>query len=1602
MGSRAELLELVRYLKQEKLFITSEKQNLQILNEKVLKTVERLYHLSWIAKQQRIILDGLILSRPDCSPALCCQRANVMESVVFVNAYKHLGFQEGLYGDFLQQLRLNPKLLAMCLAAAEKIKIDTMRQAVNVIACSVYGNCILQEDEKYVLNLLRHLMELQLAASENPRRLLRHGSCAFSRVYKTFNEGLFSAKLFLTAALHDPIVNLLMEDELFLDIDPGKAIVRFPLHERLRRFGKENTPDFTANLQRYRNWTITKLVNLTNRFINGIKGSIYCFPSSLIWLVKQLYNIVLKGRKIDRREAGAMCADLLFSFFICPAIVNPEPYGIISDTPISYIARFNLMQVAQILNVLVMSRWEPIEPKLMDLYGRFDKDCMSSLLDFILEDNVDENPPESSPQLDGLSRSTVLISINDLFSLIALLRQILNDTSDINVDKKLLDSILTNLPTTLANVTNYSSSPDIFPGNNGSTASLTPPQTPSSKRNILTKVSKGKGRAHLAVNSDDDKVKNDEESLFSNFVDEVLVISLNNQNAEYPGMLSEQRVLSIEQQNKHTKVRMKLDSIPNEEESVTSAGDTQEKRTRFSLSHDQDSIGTSDNLEAISEAASNHSVASSLELENENENENDNLSDMVSANVSGRGTPNVSGRDTPSSQAEGDEREERPLNLPVNTNKQNQEDIDDKFGKFDIRPLIEGDETVSMVSDTWSTDVLASDSETVESQHEHAIQEVSVGTAGVFLDPNLVQFGLHGTDVADTGSEAWSTDVLVSDSERMQDVDTDDTGSVTRSDDTASVARSDDATRYDIETDGHDESSVSLPENNIDENITPRASGSRSPIDSVPVKTLTDVNRPESHHTAKKLVDRLNFEPIKDSDANYSFAFSNKSNLPSDIDDSTKTGQTFNKLTSVLEKFDPYAPETDSSMERLDLRLKRNSSPSSGLLNDAWESGEPCNATEVMGMQSLGRLSISLGELPESGMLSTDTSVFVPGASGEWTNQAVDALLSLHISDSDNERHRTLAHNSKSQPKLGGSSKPQLNFESHDTVMPTEKKRKQSENEGASGVRLSSGSLASSSSSSSAGGEAKLEGGSAQDACVSIRGDTIPKSISFDKTAERGDKEDVNDQKNKKSFFKNLKLPFKTARIRKSSHSHEDIGLPCRTFDKSNITGGGEVFRDDFLPMYKHLRVTSYDESKATMSEVGDAILAKYRKKPGTETDGTVTGNESTLRLMNEKEKENIAEDFNLAVDTNNSSYAFADAKRKLRLVLSSADVAALPWGHNLMKISCGDIDKNNDNDLVAFLKMQHAEAVNLQDRQLIAQLLEALRCVRLFDKEGSKKLFRSLRQDYKNRSPYIAYLIRCRQNLLTTLAHLERVLDRVERDKVVCKKFMISECVRMFLEKRERAILTFVEEFQKLTVSDEKTDLVEQFLNELYKEMEADPLWQAASEDQVKQAQIVIERTIMSQMYIHALYPNGDCDVMNDKLIYEHIQKLAKILTPNHKYLQIPKIYHYECPWPAAQAEIITINAFKTPQDKLHCVFRCCTTIINLLRLANENSVPGADDFMPVLVYILVNANPPNLLSSIQYVNSFYQKRIASEEDYWWTYFCSAVQFIKTMEYEE
>lgn len=111
-------------------------------------------------------------------------------------------------------------------------------------------------------------------------------------------------------------------------------------------------------------------------------------------------------------------------------------------------------------------------------------------------------------------------------------------------------------------------------------------------------------------------------------------------------------------------------------------------------------------------------------------------------------------------------------------------DIEDKFCKFEIKKLIEGDETISIISDTWSTDVLASDSETIEASDRNF--STPLIPANVII-PDTFQLRTNNFDISETQSEsAWSTDVLIaSDSEKNGD---DDTQSITaRSDITDST-----------------------------------------------------------------------------------------------------------------------------------------------------------------------------------------------------------------------------------------------------------------------------------------------------------------------------------------------------------------------------------------------------------------------------------------------------------------------------------------------------------------------------------------------------------------------------------------------------------------------------------------------------------------------------------------------------------------------------------------------------------------------------------------------------------------------------------------------
>ncbi|XP_050544818.1 GTPase-activating protein and VPS9 domain-containing protein 1 [Daktulosphaira vitifoliae] len=1430
-----DLMDLSMRMRQERLFTQYELNNLQTLNEQVTSISNRLAQEAWITTQQRINLNRLVLSNPDCTPADCCEIAHRLDEAQFIEAHEALGYENTqTFGTIVQKLRVNPKLLAYCLTAGDRLLSNRMPEVVNCILSGVFGSCLMAEDNVLFLKLLRHLAVLQLIPADNPHRVLCHGSCAFSRLYSAFHGSLFSAKLFLTAAFYDPIMQLLKDDEKFLDIDPDKARIRFS-HLKI---SNRDSPDYNLKLQSYRKNTVEQLVAIASKFINSLNENLYCFPSSVCWLVRQIHVLLSNGSTLSEKQIYSVCVNLIFTYFICPAIVNPEPHGI-TDADITQTARYNLIQVANIIQMLAMCKYDPIDNKVQDLYQHFNKDCVSSIMEALLKTSSrnslnDENlTVNASFNIENLIRTVGLFTEDELQTFVNFLNVVSNDGMLSESDKKELADMLINMPI-------------IWPDTNSNDKFQLPLE--QKKLSILSKTaasSIGKVLPNTSIlNFSNFEDFNDEEK-----IKKVLIIPFENSIKQTIGMLPEYKVLEL----------VKNNSEEDDEQNKHYENTKKKEKPLHSVSHEGSIVDTgnaSDYLEAVSEAASNHSVPSSVELD---QDQNDNLSDMVSANVSGRGTPNISGRDTPSSQVTENEDVANGIPLPPVRNnpaaKQCKFDLDDKFGKFEIKSKMQGmgrDETTSsMVSDTWSMDVLASDNEILD-QSERS----QINIQPPIQAPPINQ---HILDNNETASEAWSTDVFASDTDRLGEVDTDDT---------ASVARSDDMLRYEIESrgdiDGADDSSSYQYSQNVFR----------------PILEVQQEGAMRSEHAALSFHNRLQRRKVSDS--------SGESNI-------------FKLINS---------PD-DSSMNRTDTGL--NTSKSS------------------FSMISSGQAATGSG-LPK---LSHRTQ---PSSSQEASIDEGDANIGLHMSSCS-----LASTSSSSGSSMGAKSKPLMMNGSVITMKTTTNM-----------VSINS----------------KMSNSS---------GSLITKSISFDKTAERGDRDAYDDEnKIKKGFFKNLKISFKNRRGK--YYRNDELG-----YDQLQGCSSSNV-NDSTLS-------TNIAEN-VLLNESSEDILAKYRKKPNTITPE----NSSNQKLGSTINEEDSSSELNKNIDLESSS--FDNAKKKLRLVLSTVDIQYVPWCNETESKPMLNTWRDKDNELVGLLQYQLAEATNLNDHFLAARLHETIRCMKMFDTHGCQKLLSALKDDYKSRAPYITYLVKCRKTLLTSIAQLNRLLEQIKCDRDVCSQFLITKCVQIYLEQNEQSVSDFVYEFEQRKLADEKNQHLNQFLSALQTEMKRNNIWKGASYDQFDEAKLAIERAIISRVYPLAMYPNGDADFYRDQVLHEHMSNLAKNIMPTHNDLRIPKIFHFECPWPSAQAEISAISAYKTPKDKLQCIFRCTTTLLNLMSIAGEhgNMHPAADDIMPVLVYVLIKANPPSLLSTVQYINSFYGDRLEGEESYWWIQFCAAIEFIKTM----
>ncbi|KAM0946433.1 putative VPS9 domain, RABX5, catalytic core helical domain-containing protein [Dioscorea sansibarensis] len=175
----------------------------------------------------------------------------------------------------------------------------------------------------------------------------------------------------------------------------------------------------------------------------------------------------------------------------------------------------------------------------------------------------------------------------------------------------------------------------------------------------------------------------------------------------------------------------------------------------------------------------------------------------------------------------------------------------------------------------------------------------------------------------------------------------------------------------------------------------------------------------------------------------------------------------------------------------------------------------------------------------------------------------------------------------------------------------------------------------------------------------------------------------------------------------------------------------------------------------------------------------------------------------------------------------------------------------------------------------------------------------------------------------------------------------------------------------------------IQDFLTKMETTIREHPLWG-------------LEKYVMMKLF-NRVFAASPEDAEADLRISKKILLLQHFIKPDH--LDLPGNFQIEASWLNAVKELKKINAFRSPHEKLQCIMNCCHAIncmlLEVSKSANRTPV-GADVFIPILIYVTIKANPPQLHSNLKFIQLYRrQSKLASEVEFYLTSMISAELFI-------
>lgn len=104
------------------------------------------------------------------------------------------------------------------------------------------------------------------------------------------------------------------------------------------------------------------------------------------------------------------------------------------------------------------------------------------------------------------------------------------------------------------------------------------------------------------------------------------------------------------------------------------------------------------------------------------------------------------------------------------------------------------------------------------------------------------------------------------------------------------------------------------------------------------------------------------------------------------------------------------------------------------------------------------------------------------------------------------------------------------------------------------------------------------------------------------------------------------------------------------------------------------------------------------------------------------------------------------------------------------------------------------------------------------------------------------------------------------------------------------------------------------------------------------------------------------------------------------------------------AQTQLLKMDKYKAPRDKLLCLINVKTLIEQIIENAVKNGahIGGADAFFPILVLVVIKAQPPSLSSNIEYIRRFRGQRVSGQFDFMLSNLESVAVYLDTVDWKD